>query len=87
MEGPQAIAALALGYALQWAKGFKRLPTWAVQAVCAVLCAGCYVLFVSAPTAGNWREWLGEVVKWALASIGTASVVGHANLAPKTDSL
>lgn len=87
MQGPEAVAALALGYALQWAKGFKKVPSWASQLICALLCIACYWLLVSAPSAANWRDWLVDAVKWALVSIGSASVMGHVGAAPKTDSI
>lgn len=83
----QSIAVLALGYALQWAKGFKKLPTWAAQLVTAALVAGAYALFVEVPTAAHWREWVQQVIAWGLMAIGTASVAGAAGLAPKTDSI
>ena len=86
MEG-QAVAVAALGYMLQWAKGFKKMPTWAAQLVAAVLCAGCYFVLVSAPQHGHVRDWIIEVVKWSLTAIGVASVTGAAGVAPKTDSI
>lgn len=87
MSEAQAIAALVLGYALQWAKGFERVPTWAAQLIVAVLCGACYWAFVGAPQAGGVRDWLVEVAKWSFAAIGVASVAGHAGVAPRTDSI
>lgn len=87
MTEGQAIAAVALGYALQWVKGFKEVPTWAAQLVTVVLMVVVYGVFVSGPQAGHVREWLVGVVGWGLSALGVASVAGAAGAAPKTDSI
>lgn len=87
MTEGQAIAAVALGYALQWVKSFKKVPTWAAQLLTVALMVGVYGVFISGPTAGNWREWLVGVVGWGLSALGVASVAGAAGAAPKTDSI
>ena len=64
MTEGQAIAAVALGYALQWVKSFKKVPTWAAQVLTVALMVGVYGAFVSGPTTGHVREWLVGVVGW-----------------------
>lgn len=87
MSEGQAIAAVALGYALQWVKSFKKIPTWAAQVLTVVLMVGVYGAFISGPTTGHVREWLVGVVGWGLSALGVASVAGAAGMAPKTDSI
>ena len=87
MTEGQAIAAVVLGYVLQWVKAFKRFPTWAVQIVTVVLMVGVYGTFISGPEVGHIRQWLVEVVGWGLSALGVASVAGAAGAAPKTDSI
>lgn len=87
MNEGQAIATVALGYALQWAKSFKNLPTWAMQLVAAALTTVCYFVLVGGPQAGHVREWIGAVIQWALTALGVASVTAAAGVAPKTDSI
>ena len=87
MSNEQVIAAAALGYALQWAKSFKAIPTWAAQLVTVALVGVVYAVFVAVPTAVTWQAWVRDVVGWGLSALGVASVAGAAGVAPKTDSI
>ena len=81
------IAAAALGYAVQWVKAFKGVPTWAVQLVTVALAAAVYALMVAVPSAATWQAWVRDVVGFGLSVLGVASVAGAAGAAPKTDSI
>lgn len=83
----QLVAAFVYGWALQFVKARKGVPTWVVQLLTVLLAGGVYMAFIATPNAGNWREWLFAVVGWGVQSLGWASVTGATGLAPKTDSI
>ena len=87
MTSEQMVAAAALGYAVQWVKAFKGVPTWAVQAATVALAACVYALLVAMPTQAGWQAWARDVVGFGLSALGVASVAGAAGAAPKTDSI
>ena len=78
MTSEQMVAAAALGYAVQWVKAFKGVPTWAVQAATVVLAACVYALLVAMPTQAGWQAWARDVVGFGLSALGVASVAGAA---------
>jgi sterol desaturase/sphingolipid hydroxylase (fatty acid hydroxylase superfamily) len=83
-------SAVTLGYAVQWAlKAPAKVADWVAPLVVVVGGAVLYVFVLGhAPT--SWppsNAWVGGLVLWTAAALGTASASGLTGGAPATNSL
>lgn len=86
----ELLAAMILGYAVQWARGPKHLPNGLSWIAVAVLGAGLWFWMTPGAVSAfmtDWRRALVALVMFVLASQGAARGSADAKTAPKTDAL
>jgi hypothetical protein len=79
-----AVSTLLIGYAAQWAKAHKKVPTVLVQLACMGATFGLYAIEFHYSAANS--SWLVNGVSRAMAAVGAASFSAASGIAPKTDS-
>lgn len=86
----ELIAAVFLGYAVQWARAPKGIPNWLSWIGVAVLAGGLWFWMTPAAMTAfqqDWRRALVGVVMLALAGQGAARGTNDIKLTPGTNSL
>ena len=84
----QIIAGVIVGYVMQWARGFKRIPDPVVYLAAGI--AGLTIYWLASPTAiphGQIKNFIWSGLSFLFVIRGVAGTSGDTKIAPKSNSL
>lgn len=86
-QSTEAGLLLSIGYAGQWVKSAKKVPTLITQLGLVALCVTVYAALHRPETMPPSEAWRVSAAMWALAALGTGTLAASTRGAAKTDSM